>query len=202
MTSNQATLDVSRLPPGAFGYRSLMWWGTMGMCLIEGTVFGLGIVSYFYLRTRTETWPPSNVAPPALFWGTVNTIVLLASAVPNELAKRAAERVDLRATRLWLVVGLVFGVAFNTVRVFEFANLNTMWTTDAYGSIVWLLLGLHTTHIATDVVDTGVLTALMFIGPVEELRFVDVSENSLYWNFVVLIWLPVYGVIYWAPRLM
>ena len=50
-------------------------------------------------------------------------------------------------------------------------------------------------------VDTGVLTTLMFSGPIEEKRFVDVSENAMYWYFVVLTWLPVYGVIYWAPRL-
>ena len=42
----------------------------------------------------------------------------------------------------------------------------------------------------------------MFIGPVEEQRFVDVEENALYWYFVVLAWLPIYAVIYWAPRLM
>src|SRR4051812_17440003 len=98
-----ATLDVSQLPPGAFGYRSLMWWGTMGMILIESMAFALAIGAYFFLRTRALTWPPSNVMPPALRWGTLNTIVLLTSAVPNELAKRAAERIDLRATRLWLV---------------------------------------------------------------------------------------------------
>ena len=197
-----ATLDVSQLPPGAFGYRSLMWWGTMGMILIESTAFGLAIGAYFFLRTRSLTWPPSNVTTPALFWGTLNTVVLLVSAVPNELAKKAAERVDLRATRLWLIVCLVFGAAFNAVRVMEFTALNTMWTTDAYGSVVWLLLGLHTTHIVTDFLDTVVLTVLMFVGPVEELRFVDVSENSIYWYFVLLAWLPIYGVIYWAPRLM
>ena len=44
------------------------------------------------------------------------------------------------------------------------------------------------------------LTALMFVGPVEEKRFVDVSENALYWYFVVLTWLPIYVVLYWAPR--
>jgi cytochrome c oxidase subunit III len=196
------TVDVSALPPGAFGHRSLMWWGTMGMVLIESTAFGLAIAAYFYLRSRALTWPPSNVVPPALRWGTLNTAILLFSAVPNELAKKAAERIDLPATRLWLVVCLVFGVAFNVVRALEFTALNTMWNTDAYGSIVWLLLGLHTTHIVTDFLDSSVLTALMFIGPVEELRFVDVSENSLYWYFVVLAWLPVYGVIYWAPRLL
>jgi cytochrome c oxidase subunit I+III len=196
------TLDVSALAPGAFGYRSLMWWGTMGMILIEGTAFALAIGAYFYLRTRTTHWPPHGVAPPDVFWGTVNTVVLVASAIPNAITKRAAERIDLRGVRLWLVVCLLFGVAFNVIRVFEFMHLNIRWDHDAYGSVMWLLLGLHTTHIATDVLDTGVLTALMFAGPIEERRFVDVAENSLYWYFVVGTWLPIYAVIYWAPRVI
>ena len=31
-------------------------------------------------------------------------------------------------------------------------------------------------------------------------RMVDVSENSLYWRFVWLSWLPIYVLIYWLPR--
>ena len=68
-------------------------------------------------------------------------------------------------------------------------------------SIVWVLLGLHTTHILTDFLDSAVLTVLMFTGPLEERRFVDVSENAMYWYFVVLSWLPIYALIYFAPRL-
>ena len=48
-----------------------------------------------------------------------------------------------------------------------------------------------------------------FIYDVDTLRhaleaagFVDVEENCVYWYFVVVSWLPIYGVIYWAPRLM
>jgi cytochrome c oxidase subunit I+III len=200
--SERRTLDVSALAPGAFGYRSLMWWGTMGMMLIEGTGFALAIGAYFYLRTRTTHWPPHGVAPPDLLWGTVNTVVLLASAIPNELAKKAGERIDLRGVRLWLVVCLLFGIGFNVIRVLEFMHLNIRWDHDAYGSVMWLLMGLHTTHILTDVLDTGVLTTLMFTGPIEEKRFVDVAENSLYWYFVVGTWLPIYAVVYWAPRLI
>jgi len=195
------TLDVSALPPAAFGYRGLMWWGTLGIVLIEGMVFALAIGAYFFLRTRMPAWPPGGVAPPDLRWGTINTLVLLASAVPNELTRRAAERIDLRAVRVWLVVCIVFGVGFNAIRAIEFTTLNVLWSHDAYGSIVWLLLGLHTTHIATDVLDTGVLTALMIAGPIEERRFMDVAENAVYWYFVVFAWLPIYGVIYWAPRI-
>ena len=195
------TLDVGALPPGAFGSRSLMWWGTMGIVLIEGTVFALAIGAYFYLRTRMPSWPPDGVAPPDLRWGTVNAIVLLASLIPNELTKRAAEHIDLGGVRIWMLACLAFGVAFNVIRVFEFTHLNVMWDHDAYGSIVWVLLGLHTTHILTDFLDTAVLAVLMFVGPIEERRFIDVEENSAYWYFVVLAWLPIYGVIYWAPRL-
>jgi heme/copper-type cytochrome/quinol oxidase subunit 3 len=195
-----ATLDVSHLAPGAFGHRSILWWGTMGIVLIEGTMFALMFGAYFYLRMRNSTWP-ANVPPPDLKWGTLNMVVLLASAVPNELAKRAGERIDLGAVRFWLVVCLIFGVGFNVVRALEFTTLNVLWNTNAYGSVVWMLLGLHTTHIATDVLDTGVLTVLMFTGPIEEKRFVDVSENSFYWYFVVFTWIPVYAVIYIAPRL-
>src|SRR5207247_9085953 len=105
--ANPPTLDVSNLAPGAFGHRSLMWWGTMGIVLIEGTAFAITITAYFYLRLRNTTWPP-NVPPPSLFWGTLNTAVLLLSAVPNQLAKNAAERVDPGRVRLRLTGCLTF----------------------------------------------------------------------------------------------
>jgi heme/copper-type cytochrome/quinol oxidase subunit 3 len=198
--SQPRTIDVAGLAPSAFGSRSLMWWGTAGIMVIEGTAFAIAIGAYFFLQTHSQGWPPGGIPPPMLRWGTINTLVLLASLVPNQLAKHAAERVDLGSVRLWLVVSLIFAVAFNIVRVFEFSQLNVLWNENAYGSIVWFVLGLHTTHIVTDFLDSSVLAVLMFTGPVEEKRFVDVSENCVYWYFVVLTWLPIYGVIYWAPR--
>jgi heme/copper-type cytochrome/quinol oxidase subunit 3 len=200
--SELRTLDVSALPPGAFGSRTLTFWGTLGLVVIESTVFALAIAAYFFLAMRAPAWPPHGAASPDLRWGTVNTLLLLASLIPNELTRRAAEHVDLTRVRIWLVVCLLFAAAFNVARIFEFRHLNVMWDRDAYGSIVWVLLGLHTTHIVTDFLDSSVLTVLMFTGPIEEHRFVDVEENAVYWYFVVLAWLPIYGVIYWAPRLL
>jgi heme/copper-type cytochrome/quinol oxidase subunit 3 len=120
--------------------------------------------------------------------------------VPNQLAKRAADREDRGRACLWIWVCLAFALVFLVLRSFEFATLNVKWYANAYGSVVWLLLGLHTTHLITDTVDTAVLGVLLITGPFEGKRFVDVSENALYWYFVVLSWLPIYAVIYLAPR--
>jgi heme/copper-type cytochrome/quinol oxidase subunit 3 len=68
--------------------------------------------------------------------------------------------------------------------------------------VVWFLLGLHTTHLLTDVADTIVLTALMFTRHgFNGRRFSDVTDNAFYWDFVILSWLPIYFLIYWVPRL-
>lgn len=194
-------LDVSHLPNFAFGHRSVVWWATMGIIAIEGAMFALVMTSYLYLKGRAPHWPP-GVEPPDLLWGTLNTGVLLASLIPNQLAKSAGERLDLAKVRLWMIVCIVFAVAFNIIRIWEFKTLNVWFDENAYGSVVWALLGFHTTHILTDLLDTAVLAVLMFTGPLEEKRFVDVSENSLYWYFVVGAWLPIYALIYVAPRVL
>jgi cytochrome c oxidase subunit III len=192
-------LDVSALPTVVFSHRSLMWWGTLGVMAIEGTLFALAIMAYFYLRSHQDSWPITAL-PPDLGWGTLNTFVMLASFFPAHMAKRWAERLDLRRTQMWLVISVVSGVLFTVIRGLEFSTLNVRWDSSAYGSVVWLLMGLHTTHIITDVLDTIVLTVLFFTGPLDGKRFVDVSENSFYWYFVVAAWIPIYLIIYWGAR--
>lgn len=192
-------LDVSALPTFGFGHRSLMWWGTFGLIIIESMIFALTVATYFYLRSHAAEWP-MNAAPPDLSWGTTTTVLLLLSMLPNYLAKKAAEKLDLKQVQIWIVVSLVFALLILVTRAFEFPTLNTRWDSQAYGSVVWMLIALHTTHLITDAYDTAVLTVLTFTGPLEGKRFGDVSENSMYWFFVVLSWLPLYAVLYWAPR--
>ncbi|HYE34088.1 cytochrome c oxidase subunit 3 [Methylocaldum sp.] len=195
--SSHRIIDVSQLPSYVFGSRSLMWWGTLGIIAIEGTVFALVLASYFYLRQRTAEWPPGGLPAPKLLWDTLNTLVLLVSLVPNYWTDGAAKRHDLRAVRIGLPVCLGFAIVFLIIRAFEFGALNIRWDNNAYGSIVWIILGLHTVHLA---IDAAVLTVLMFTGPLEGRRFSDVSDNAFYWYFVVLAWIPLYAVVYSGPR--
>ena len=194
-------LDVSALPTVVFGHRSLIWWGTLGMMAIEGTMFAIVIASYLYLRTRVTDWPP-GLMPPALTFGALNTALFVVSVVPNQWVKKVAEKGDLRSVQLGLLVMTAIGIGNIALRVGEFKSLNCQWDANAYASILWTILGLHTVHLLTDWYDTVVVTALMWFGPVEGKRFMDVSENSDYWYFVVLTWLPIWFVIYFGPRFL
>lgn len=192
-------LDVGPLPDYAFGHHGLIWWGTAGFMVIEGSMFVMALIAYFVLRTRVTDWPPS-LPNPDLTLGTVNTIVLFASLIPNQMTKVAAEHLDLRRVRILLPICLVFGVVFVVIRAFEFGSLGCSWDDNAYASIVWFIMGMHTVHLATDVLDSFVLAGLVFTAHMDPTRLVDVSENSLYWYFIVVSWIPIYLTVYFAPR--
>jgi heme/copper-type cytochrome/quinol oxidase subunit 3 len=171
-------IDVSSQPQHAFGHRSLTWWGNTGYIALESAGFVLAISAYVMLMHRADDWPP-GLPPPGLFWSTLLAVLLLASLLPNVWVKRRAEREDGRGVRVGMAIMLGVGVVLLVVRAFEFGALNCRWDSNAYGSIVWALLTLHTVHLLTDVVDTAVLTVLMFTKHAEGRRFTDVSENSV-----------------------
>ena len=196
------TIDLAPRPTYAFGHRSLTWWGIVAFFLIEGTAFALAVAAYFYLMNQDQAWPPPPFLPPGLLAGTLFTVVILLSEIPNTIAKKAAEKEDLRTVQRMLIAASLIGLVLMILRAFEFASLNVLWYQNAYGSAVWLLLVLHTTHIATDWADTLVLAALMHTDHVSGRKFVDTAENSVYWRFVWLLWLPIYALIYWLPRMV
>jgi heme/copper-type cytochrome/quinol oxidase subunit 3 len=197
--NERPAVDASRLPGFAFGPQGLLWWGTAGFMVIEGSMFVMALVVYFYLRLKVPDWPPS-LPNPGVRYATANLLLVLVSCIPNQLAKGAAERFDLRGSRLWLGILVLIGIGNVALRAMEYTQLNCRWDDNAYASITWLLLSMHTIHVATDVVDSGVLWAVIVAEPVTERRFVDVSENSLYWYFIVAWWIPIYLTVYFAPR--
>lgn len=197
----RAVLDVSKLPLHGMGASSPTWWGTLGFMLIEGSGFALVIAVYLYLMSTAVQWP-LNAPLPELLPGTALTVLLLLSLVPNIILSRWAKNKDLPKVRTGLIVMSILGVIPLIIRAFEFPALRVWWDDNAYGSIVWTMLALHTTHLITDLIETLVLTALMFSRHADNpRRYGDVEDNAMYWNFVVAAWIPVYVCIYWVPRL-
>jgi heme/copper-type cytochrome/quinol oxidase subunit 3 len=192
--------DLSGLPTDMIGLRSTNSWGLIGFMLIEGMGFALAAACVLYLATLGAGWPPAGTPPPDLAWGALFTLALLASEVPNRWLARRARAHDLPAMRRGAVLVTLAGVALLGIRAMEFAHLNVHWSDNAYGSTLWLLMVLHTTHVVTDVGDTAVQAGWLFADRVEEKQYGGAVDNCAYWDFVVLTWLPIYALVYWLPR--
>jgi len=195
-------LDVSELPTTVFGHRDVMWWGTTFFALIEGFTLVLCAATYLYLRKNFVSWPPERTPVPSLLLPTVSLLVLGASLYPAWWTKRQAYRLDLPAVRRGLVVSSVVGFVALLLRFAEFYALNTRWDAHAYGSIAWLTIGMHVALHLIDVGDTIGLAVLSRTGPWEEKHFVNTTDNSNYWYFMVLSWIPLYALLFLGPRVL
>jgi heme/copper-type cytochrome/quinol oxidase subunit 3 len=192
--------DVSHLPTVVFGHRNPTWWGTIGFMLIEGTTLALVAASYLYVRKNYLAWPPERTPFPDLLIPTIQVGVMLLSLIPALLAKRSAHELNRGMTALWLWVSAVVGIAILTLRWFELAALNTRWDSHAYGSLAWTLLGLHGTLIVLDLFDTIGLAFLMSTGRASAKHFPAATENTDYWSFIMLSWIPLYILVFLSPR--
>jgi cytochrome c oxidase subunit III len=117
---------------------------------------------------------------------------------------------DVRRLKIGFVIAFLMGAVFLTLKVVEYVGIpNTdftgvtySWDTNAYGSIVWTVLGYHSAHVLILLLKTLVVGIWAFQGYFNEERNGAVLVNGIYWHFVVLIWLPLYAMLYWAPRLL
>jgi cytochrome c oxidase subunit 3 len=194
-------VDICELPRFAFGSRGIMWWGILGFLAIESTMLGISLVAYWYFRSAAGEWPPPPIAPPSLVTGTITTVLLLVSVLPMMAAKAAAKALDVRRVIFWHLACDAVGIAFCAMRVLEFSNLNVRWDTNAYGSVVWMIVGLHSAHLIAEVIETMVMTWFFLSGLTTPRYFVDATDNALYWYFIVAIWMPCYVTVYLVPRL-
>ena len=96
-------IDLSELPLHGKRSASLTWWGTLGFMLIEGSGFALVLAVYLYLASIATEWP-IGAPPPDLLPGTIITVLLLLSLIPNMLVSRWARQEDLRKVRIGLIV--------------------------------------------------------------------------------------------------
>ncbi len=195
------TLDVSDLPAYEISNRAPLWWGQLLLCVIEGSMFAILIAMYFYLRLSVDVWPPSRVRLPGIGMPTWGLIPLLLSAGASYIASEGAKK-NRRALMLGGLVGnIVLALVFLAFRFTEWRTFNFTWASDIHGTMVWSILFLHTLDVIADLLMTLVLIVILAIGRYGPKQRLGVHVDSVVWYFLVLIWLPLYAVLYWGPRI-
>jgi len=206
--STRAVIDISELPHHEFDTYDPVWWGNNFLLAIETSMFGILIATYFYLRQNFTLWPPpvaqltATLRPfPQLGYGTANTILLLVSCIPMVLTDISARRGNRGVSQIGLVVAVICGFTAIVLRSFEFSAVYFRWDSNAYGSVVWFLLGMHMLHLCVLTTEAALLMVWVFKREYDMKHRVDIVTLAVYWYWVTAIWLLLYGIIYFTPRI-
>ncbi|KJL36975.1 MAG: heme-copper oxidase subunit III [Microbacterium sp.] len=201
-TYSQALRTVKRPDPVAVG--TIVWLGSEVM-------FFAGLFAiYFTLRsTSPELWA-ENSAHLNIPFATVNTVILVLSSVTCQMGVFAAERLQPYSTKKrgilgwgmteWFFLSFALGAVFVSGQVWEYAQLVTEGmpiTANAYASAFYLTTGFHAMHVTG-----GLIAFLLTIGRAYAVKNFGRKEMttaivvSYYWHFVDVVWLVLFGVIY------
>ena len=192
----RASIDVSALPDCGFTTRSPIWWGQFWMLVIESVAIFVLLAAYFYARMGFDVWPPPRIAVPDLTIGTIATVLLLISMGPMYFSDKAVREGHIARGMVLLLVGIAFAVAVLCIRWWELVHYNFKWSTGMFGSYAWCLVGLHTIHLVADTLESAVIFVILWLRPTGGKQQQAVEVDSLYWYFVVLIWIPIFLSIY------
>jgi heme/copper-type cytochrome/quinol oxidase subunit 3 len=162
-------------------------------------MFFVLLAMYFYIRLSYDVWPPPGVQRPQQILCAIAWAPLLLSTAGSYLASEAAKKSDRRGMLLGIGVNIVPALLFVGLRCVAWSTWNFNWKAGAYGSIVWSLMWLHTVDTIADLIFTIVLFVLIARGHTGPKQRLGVHVDSVLWYFIVLIWAPIYAVIFWGP---
>ena len=157
-------------------------------------LFAPFFAAYFLLRENNPPWPPDgvdlDVARAALA-----TAALVASSFTLVRFEHLGARGS-RHARVWLLVTIALGAVFLGNQLAEYSTLDFGASDHTYGSIFWLLTGLHAVHVT---VGLGAL-ALLYVRATRARSFEAMATwtngISLFWHLVDVLWLFVFSTIW------
>jgi cytochrome c oxidase subunit III len=148
-----------------------------------------------------------------LFFGTLNSVILLTSSFTMALAVQFAKAGQTKLIVRFLRLTIFLAIAFLIVKGFEYhkdiadqlvpgANFNPALPLHAqiFFWLYWTMTGLHAIHI---LIGLGILTTMTFRarrGKFSANYFTPVELTGLYWHFVDIVWLFLYPLLYLVQR--
>ncbi len=161
-------------------------------------LFAAFFAAYFLLRSVNDVWPTSAANLDTIRAGAA-TVVLVASSFTFLAADRSLSAGAIDRYRRRLLLTLALGVGFLGNQFLDYRSLEFEPATDAYGSVYWMLTGLHAIHVSAGLLAIGLLV----------IRSNRVSEPhrlgswngaiSSFWHLVDVVWVAVFLTI-WVVR--
>ncbi len=176
--------------------RSINWWGVLAMIASEVIFFANLIIGYLYLRVRAGQWPPQGIEPLELLLPTINTAILLSSALPMHGAHLAIRRGDRKGMQQGLVLTAVLGMIFLSGQAWEYTHSPFSLKSGTFGSTFFTLTGFHGLHVAVGIILIWICFFRSLRGSFSREHHFNVEAATMYWHFVDAVWVILFGVLY------
>jgi heme/copper-type cytochrome/quinol oxidase subunit 3 len=167
----------------------------------EATIFASLLASYFFIRAISPEWPLGGIEEPKLDRISLFTVVLLASSLPLFAAERAVMRDRVDRVRRLLALSFLMGLAFLVHQAIEYRDLHFGIHDNAYGSLFYIITGLHGLHVLVGLLMSLVVQAKAAVGRITSQRHETLRIFSLYWHFVDGVWVFVFASLYLSPHI-
>ena len=151
--------------------------------------------AFFTIRAHATVWPPPGTKLDT-YQALAFTFVLLASSPTMQLGVWAEERGERAKARFWCVVSLLLGAAFLGNQAYEWRTLPFRPHTNAYGSLFYIMSGLHGLHVLLGLV-AMIFLLIRMAGPRGDVGETPVYQAiSYYWHFVDIVWIGLFSALF------
>jgi heme/copper-type cytochrome/quinol oxidase subunit 3 len=180
-------------------HRKLAMWVFLGS---EFLFFGAFIATYLLYLDATAGGPGVEIFD--IPFTTVSSFVLLMSSLTMVLAHHAHTLGDMRRMRMWILATAGQGAVFLGGQVFEFTVFvkeGLVLTDSPFASSFYVLTGFHGVHVGVGIILLLGLYSMSLSGKVKPNQPLKTEMIGLYWHFVDIIWVLIFGVVYLIPDL-
>jgi cytochrome c oxidase subunit 3 len=175
--------------PSLLGVGTIIWLGS------ELMFFSGLFAAFFTIRGHASVWPPAGIHLDVLQAGFF-TLVLLMSSVTVQKAVYEEEKGRRSSARWWLILTIAMGATFLWNQFTEWRTVDFSPSTNAYGSLFYVMSGLHGLHVSIGLVAMAAVLGRM-IGPRGDPGEKNVFQAvSYYWHFVDVVWIGLYSCLF------
>lgn len=188
-----------------------MFWFIAGLSML----FGAMVLGYVFIRaSRREDVQFGTIELPRMLWISTALVLLASATIQSALIAIRRERQDL--LRAWLVVTLMLGLAFCAIQIPSLATLlkhhlanvrahqlaggdaNNLMGVNPFFGLIAVFIIVHALHVLGGIVQLLFVTHGAFRGRYDHEFYNPVKHAAIYWHFLDIVWIALYGMMYLA----
>ncbi|MBW7650151.1 cytochrome c oxidase subunit III [Anoxybacillus sp. ST4] len=164
----------------------------------ETVLFASLFATYLALKDSVAGGPSGKelFQMPIVF---LATMLLLTSSLTSVYAMHHMRNFDFKKMQLWLGITVLLGAAFLALEIYEFTEYvheGLTFSTSAFSSAFYTLVGTHGAHVAFGLLW---IVTLMVRNAKRGLNLYNAPKfyvASLYWHFIDVVWVFIFTVVY------